>query len=176
MWLLHYRSLIIHNLWHYLVNSEKTNPFLSLAYSSTVSPMRSECCVSSSWTSSAIMSLKFKHDRRAIMKSSDRAAFYSCALAGKNFFLGRKLSRNVNKRENYTKNAWGFGTRLALDLARYAISCNFIRWRHRLICWHDTSLSSTVTSKFNIFPALLLPQPGTVISNYLVFWFIRFVA
>ena len=62
------------------------------------------------------MSLKFKHDRRAIMKSSDRAAFYSCALAGKKFFSREKLSRNVNKRENYTNNAWGFGTRLALDL------------------------------------------------------------
>ena len=43
-------QIMIHNLWHYLVNSEKTNPFLSLAYSSTVSPMRSECCVPSSWT------------------------------------------------------------------------------------------------------------------------------
>ena len=32
----------------YLVNSEKTNPFVFFAYSSTVSPIRSEYCVSSS--------------------------------------------------------------------------------------------------------------------------------
>ena len=38
----------------YLDSSEKTYPFVSFTYSSTVSPTRSECCASSSWNCTAM--------------------------------------------------------------------------------------------------------------------------